>query len=632
MRLLVTGAAALLTATTAAAADLATMFAGRPAVMQAALSPDGDKVVFVSAYFTGGRVVRVTDVATGKTTIVMGGKDLSVQPRYCAFKGETRTICTVYGVFGTGTVLSSFNRVVAVDTDGRNTTALGENDTTGGSASRYGGDVIDWLPEDPDHALMQLRYGVATIDMRSGLARAKETSSVSFSDMGTDNHGEIRFRSLVQGDPSGYVRDRVTYQVRAKGSKTWLPLGKASISDNEAPSYLGFDETGDRIFRLAPHDGRMALYSVATDGSNAETLIYAHPTVDVEGVLRIGKYRRPVAATYTVERGEYEFFDQKLAALGRSLSKALPGHPAVSVLDESWDGTKKLVYADGDNVPGRYYILDGATKQLAELFSVYPALDGVTMGSVTPVQFTARDGTKIPGYLTLPPGRSDAKGLPGIVLPHGGPSARDSIGFDWLSQFLAASGYAVLQPNFRGSSGYGSNFFAKNGFQSWELAIGDVNDGARWLVSQGVDAKRLGIVGWSYGGYAALQASVMEPSLYRATVAIAPVTDLTLMRKEAFNRSNYKLVDTMIGEGPHVIAGSPARNAAKITVPVLMFHGDKDLNVDINQSRVMVSALRSAGKSVEFVEYKGLDHQIDDTLARTDMLSKSAAFLDKAMK
>ena len=138
--------------------------------------------------------------------------------------------------------------------------------------------------------------------------------------------------------------------------------------------------------------------------------------------------------------------------------------------------------------------------------------------------------------------------------------------------------------------------------------------------------------GWSYGGYAALQANVVDPGLYHATVAIAPVTDLAQLREDQRFFVNFYLVDAEIGVGPHVLAGSPAKNAAKIQTPVLMFHGDHDLNVAIVQSRMMVSALKGAGKSVEFVEYKGLDHQLDDSAARADMLSKSAAFLDKALK
>ena len=650
MRILIAGTLALIAASPAAAADLAAMFATRPSVMQAAMSPDGDKVAFISAFKTGGRVVRVADVATGATNIVLGGSDLSVRPFRCEFKTETRLICTVYGIAGTGTSRMNFTRVVAVDTDGRNIRVLGQTDNVRDRAVGDGGGVIDWLPDDPSHVLMTVTEGYrdsnasrissnnnqgtggAMVDIRTGTQRTVERNLESTADLGTDNHGKIRFRAAIQSDVSGYMRNRISYLVRPKDKSDWVPLSRSVATDTRATSYDGFDESGDHIYALKSHDGRTALFSVATDGSNAETLIYANPKVDVDGVLRIGKFRRPVAAVYTVESGEYEFFDQKLAALCRSLSRALPGNPAVAVFDESWDGTKKLIYTDNDNVPGRYYIFDTGTKQLVELFPVYPGLDGVKLGSVQAVRFPARDGTPIPGYLTLPPGHTDAKGLPGIVMPHGGPEARDTAGFDWLPQFFAAMGYAVLQPNFRGSTGYGDAFFAENGYKSWPLAIGDVNDSGHWLLAQGVDPKKLGIFGWSYGGYAALQANVVEPTLYHAVVAVAPVTDLAQYREDRRFFTDFTLVDGRMGTGPHIAAGSPDKNAGKIQAPVLIFHADQDMNVDIVQSRLMTSALKSAGKQVEFIEYKGLDHQIDDSVARSDLLAKSAAFLDKALK
>jgi len=248
----------------------------------------------------------------------------------------------------------------------------------------------------------------------------------------------------------------------------------------------------------------------------------------------------------------------------------------------------------------------------------------------TPTMLAA-DGTMIPGYLTLPPGKPE-KGLPAIVMPHGGPAARDEWGFDWLAQFFAARGYAVLQPNFRGSSGYGDSWFKKNGFQSWKTAIGDVNDGGKWLIQQGIArADQLAILGWSYGGYAALQSSVLDPDLFKAIVAIAPVTDLETLRTEARNYTNFPQVDAFIGKGEHVREGSPARNAGRIKAPVLLFHGDKDLNVGVGESRSMASKLKNAGKQVEFVEFKGLDHQLDDDTARTAMLSKADAFLRSSM-
>ncbi|MDB5703524.1 MAG: peptidase prolyl oligopeptidase active site domain protein [Sphingomonas bacterium] len=237
----------------------------------------------------------------------------------------------------------------------------------------------------------------------------------------------------------------------------------------------------------------------------------------------------------------------------------------------------------------------------------------------------------IPGYLTLPPG-SDGKNLPAIVLPRGGPDARDEWQFDWLPQFFANRGYAVLQPNYRGSTGYGAAWFQQNGFKSWKTAIGDVDDGGRWLVKQGIAAQdKMAIVGWSYGGYAALQSAVLDPGLFKAVAAVAPVTDLQMLVDREIGYTDYKIVEAQIGKGPHVIEGSPARNAGRIKVPVILFHGDLDLNVAIEQSRTMASRLKAADGNVELVEYKGLDHQLDDDQVRTEMLDKIDTFLRTSM-
>jgi dipeptidyl aminopeptidase/acylaminoacyl peptidase len=238
----------------------------------------------------------------------------------------------------------------------------------------------------------------------------------------------------------------------------------------------------------------------------------------------------------------------------------------------------------------------------------------------------------VAAYLTMPAG-GPQKGLPAIVLPHGGPSARDEWGFDWLAQYYASRGYAVLQPNYRGSSGYGDGWFQKNGFQSWKTAIGDVNDAGRWLISEGIGApSQLAIVGWSYGGYAALQAAVADPALFKAVVAIAPVTDLALLKEESRYWSNHVLASKFIGSGPHLRDGSPALNASRISVPVMMFHGDLDRNVSVVQARRMEDRLRGAGKKVELVVYPKLDHGLQDSQARADMLRRSDQFLRAAMK
>lgn len=178
-------------------------------------------------------------------------------------------------------------------------------------------------------------------------------------------------------------------------------------------------------------------------------------------------------------------------------------------------------------------------------------------------------------------------------MPHGGPSARDEWGFDWMAQFFAARGYAVLQPNYRGSAGYGDAWFQENGFRSWNVAIGDVIDGGRWLVKEGIaDPHQLAIFGWSYGGYAALQSAVVDPTLFKAVVAIAPVSDLNALKEEHRHWRDWELVSEFIGNGPHTREGSPVEQAGRIHVPVLLFHGELDSNVGVQQSRTMQAGSR----------------------------------------
>ena len=334
-----------------------------------------------------------------------------------------------------------------------------------------------------------------------------------------------------------------------------------------------------------------------------------------------------VGATFVTERRQAIVTDGPLRRMTNALTRALAGR-SVYVIDSSDDATTHLVWAGADTDPGKYYLFTPATRQLRPLLAERPQLEGVALSPVQPVTYPAADGTMIPGYLTLPPGRTDAHGLPGIVMPHGGPSARDEWGFDWLAQYFASQGYAVLQPNYRGSSGYGDAWYQNNGFQSWRTAIGDVTDGGRWLLSaQGVDPTKLSIVGWSYGGYAALQSGVLAPDLFRSIVAIAPVTDLAQLRREGNRYTTARINREFIGSGPHLVEGSPAQNAAAITVPVLMFHGTLDTNVDIEQARTMRRELQRAGRSVELIEYPDLAHSLTNSTARTDMLRRITAFL-----
>jgi dipeptidyl aminopeptidase/acylaminoacyl peptidase len=338
-----------------------------------------------------------------------------------------------------------------------------------------------------------------------------------------------------------------------------------------------------------------------------------------------------IGYTYATEGRDIVYFDPEFQALSSSLSKALPGRPSINFDGASADGSKLVVLASSDTNPGTFYLFDKKTKHLDEIAPARPELAGRRLAEVTPIRIPAPGGVQIPGYLTLPPG-SSGKNLPAIVLPHGGPSARDEWGFDWLAQFLAARGYAVIQPNYRGSAGYGDRWEGANGFKDWETAIADIAASARYLVDQGVaDPKRLAILGWSYGGYAALQSAAVQPDLYKAAVAIAPVTDLSLLKEQAENFTNRRIAQAFIGAGSHITTGSPVKRAGTIEAPVLLVHGDLDANVVIKHSEEMLSALLGAGKKAELLRFKGLDHQLNDSNARAEMLTRIGQFLDAAI-
>jgi dipeptidyl aminopeptidase/acylaminoacyl peptidase len=639
----------------AAPADPPAAFGARESVLDIALSPSGRKVAFVAPGPGRSTLLYTVDVGSeAEPFMALSADGKPERLSGCGWVSDQRLICTIYMVVDSivpGQAMGA-TRLVAVNSDGTNVKLVSRRSRAYDLyVAQSGGDVIDWQPGSEGSILMGRHYvpegrsgtnlvdrregyGVDRIDTASLSTKTVEPAKQNASEYISDGRGNIRIMAITDvTGATGYDSGKITYYYRTRDSRDWKTLGTTNNISKAGFYPLAVDPDLDLAYGFKQGEGgRWALYSVALDGSKKETLVFAHPRVDVAGTVRIGRAHRVVGATYALEKREAVYFDPTLAALGRSLSKALPGLPLIRFLDSSSDESKLLLWAGSDTDAGRYYLYDKAAKQLGELMMSRPPLESVKLATVKPVRYKAADGTEVPAYLTLPPG-GGGKNLPALVMPHGGPSSRDEWGFDWLAQFFANRGYAVLQPNYRGSSGYGDAWYQKNGFQSWRTAIGDVNDAGRWLVSQGIaDPARLAIVGWSYGGYAALQSEVVDPGLYKAVVAVAPVTDLATLVKDAGEFSNYRLVRNFIGAGPHIREGSPAQNVGKIKVPVLLFHGDMDLNVGINQSRMMQDRLKSAGVQSELVVYNGLDHQLEDSLARADMLRRSDAFLRKALK
>lgn len=630
--------------------DAAAAFGARPSVSYMSLSPDGQRVAYISPTTGQGSALYTLSLEKGahpKAVTQANGKEDRLGR--CWWVANDRLVCRIYGVVRNAALgLLPWDRLVAVDADGKNVKMLSTEQNQYSRGWQLGGGwVLDWLPDENGSVLMTRKYlpddhlgshlgssdeglGVDRVDTRTLAITQVERANLTASEYITDGRGTVRIMGLRGTRGTDMDTGVIHYLYRAQNSRDWKTLCDFNTTNNEGFAPLAVDHDLNVAYGLRKKDGRKALYTISLDGAAHEELVYARPDVDVDSLVQIGRRARVVGASYATAARHTEYLSADVKQVLGALAKALPGS-ALSVADSSTDESRMLIMAGSDSDPGVYYIFDRKTHQLNTFLVARDMLEGVKLATVKPVAYPSGDGTMIPAYLTLPPGHEDAKGLPAIVLPHGGPSARDEWGFDWLSQFFANRGFAVLQPNFRGSTGYGDAWFEKNGFQSWPIAIGDILAAGHWLVSQGIaDPARLGIVGWSYGGYAALQSAVVDPNTFKAVIAIAPVTDLPALKEEWRNFTDFALVQKFVGDGPPIHEGSPIEHADKIKVPVLMFHGAMDRNVNIAESQHMAERLKAVGAHCELVTWDNLDHYLEDGAARTQMLSKSDAFLRQA--
>lgn len=621
-------------------------FGNRQSIQSMALSPGGSRLMLMSSGPGRTTVIKIVELPAMSVKAIMSSAGDPESFRWCDFATDSQLICRYSGNGILQNSVVSFGRLVTFDMDGKNVKEMGQRRSFYDAGLRqFDGSILDWLPGQ-NAILMERTYVPEAYKMNTRIVRDKlglcvdrielpslkanpvEQPRRDASSFMSDGRGEVRLMQTAGSTAAGQLMSgKFNYYFRPKGSNDWKDLGQYDAIEESGVRPLAIDAESDAVYLLKRLDGRDGLYRRKLTESGIETLVASDRQVDIDDVVRFGHGQRVIGYTFATDQRHAVYFDPEFKKLADSLGKALPNQPLIDFVSSSDDGSKLLIFAGSDRLPGTYYLFDRNSRSLNELALVRPQLEGRPLASVRSITYPAADGVQVPAYLTLPPGK-DAKGLPAVVLPHGGPSARDEWGFDWLAQFLASRGYVVIQPNFRGSAGYGEDWLSENGFRDWRLAIGDINAAARHLAEQGIaDPKKLAVVGWSYGGYAALQSVAVEPDLYRASVAIAPVTDLSLLKQDARSFTNSKLVSAFVGSGDHITAGSPVRNAGKIKVPVLLVHGDLDSNVSITHSEKMASALSQA----EFVRYKGLDHYLDDSNARVEMLTKIGQLLDRTI-
>ncbi|HEX2583733.1 MAG TPA: S9 family peptidase, partial [Steroidobacteraceae bacterium] len=345
--------------------------------------------------------------------------------------------------------------------------------------------------------------------------------------------------------------------------------------------------------------------------------------------------RRIVGVVTNLDKPEVHWVEEadRAAKIYRALGRGFSGQ-TISVVSTSHDGLKAIVFVHSDTNPGDYYLFDTQTMKADYFFAASKWINPNKMHAKEPFVFKARDGLELHGYVTRP-GKEGP--YPTVVLPHGGPIARDEWDYDWEVQLLASRGYAVLQLNFRGSDGFGMDF-EKSGYREWGAKMqDDITDATHWAIDNKLTVPdRICIFGASYGGYAALMGAVREPTLYRCAIGYAGVYDLELMLSTGNvpqSRARRTSIDTMLGNDiTQLHSRSPAYNAAQIQIPVLLIHGKEDKRADFVQAKKMRAALEANHKEFEWMALSREGHGVYDEETRREVYECILKFLDKHLQ
>jgi|TARA_B110000459_G_scaffold203805_1_gene261920 dipeptidyl aminopeptidase/acylaminoacyl peptidase len=492
--------------------------------------------------------------------------------------------------------------------------------------------IIDDLEDDPDHIIIGLNkrspqvHDPYRINVNDGKMEMIAENPGNISGWMTDHDGKLRIAITNDGVNTSILHRKLESD---KFESILTTDFKVSVS----PLFFTFDNKNLYVASNRGQD-KSGIFKFDLINAKEGKLIFEHDEVDVSGLMYSRKRKVLTGVSYTVAKNEMIFFDTWREDIQEKLEEKLPGYE-VGITSFSKDETKAVVVSYSDKSRGTYYYYDVEKNKLTELGKASPWLNENHMAEMTPIKYTSRDGLTIHGYLTLPE-NSNGKNLPLVVNPHGGPWARDTWGYNPQIQFLANRGFAVLQMNFRGSTGYGREFWEIS-FKEWGKSMqDDITDGVQWLIDEGIaDPNRIAIYGASYGGYATLAGLAFTPDLYACGVDYVGVSNIfTLLETlppywELGRQMMYEMIGNPETERDLLEAASPIFHVDSIRVPLFVAQGANDPRVKQSESDQIVEALKARGVEVPYMLKEDEGHGFYNEENQFDFYREMEKFLNK---
>jgi len=603
-------------------------------VIDADISPSG-KLIAASIRSKDNDAIVVVDLATGEKKLVTRfnkdafGKQIDVHIGYVMWKTEDRLLFQVQSDtndeldinrLSRESILKLGNRLYAVDRNGKNLLPMFGDQWDEALVGAFDtSDIASMLWNDPTHILVRVGgwdgRSLFKVDLTTGRGKIVEKQKEGVIDWWFDVNGNAVVRVEYSLGTLRYYR-----KLPDGKWKKYHSVRRRELEEQPDFSPIGPSADPTKFYVLArpPGKDRIGVYLYDLPNENFGDALFENATFDLTSARASIDGKEMLYHCYDAHVRICDFADAKKNAYMRGLRKYFDESANVYIVDASEDENTILLRVDGPSDPPAFYYYLVEQKAIELVGVQQGALRNKALPTAAIIRYKTRDGLEQTGYLTYPPGAQGSKALPLVLLPHGGPQVRDRLEFDPWVQFLAARGYAVFQPNFRGSGGFGEAFEASGYRERGRKMQDDLTDGVKWLADQGlIDPARVCIVGMSYGGYAALAGAALTPDVYKCAVSIAGVSDYeehVRFKKKRYGGDSeaFQYYVRAVGDPDKdqaaIRAMSPAFHIDAIRIPILLIHGDEDESVDYSQSETMQKLLEKSGRKTVLLRLKEEGH------------------------